>query len=203
MSKSLLFVLAFCCLFASAHAADGDDALFGLKWGMSVAEFKTAGVILTKLRGERNLETYKALSVPKPLSDVETYMFVFADGRLVKMSAIGKAIVGDPTGSTGKEKFDTLHKALDEKYGKPTQNYQSIGNKLYKEYDEFYQCLAYSGCGMWVSVFESPDKAIFIELKGSRRGTGQLEVTAESKPQWMNALDVYKSGKASSDKDAL
>lgn len=203
MIRQFLLVLTIAVLSAQTHAADGDDALFGLKWGMTVSEVKAASSNLSKLRGERNLETYKASSVPKPLSDVEAYMFIFADGKLVKMWAVGKDIVGDPTGSIGKERFEALRGALNDKYGKPTQNYQSIGNKLFKEYDEFYQCLAYSGCGMWVSVFETPDKAIIVELKGLRRGTGYLEVTSESKPQWSNALDVFNSRKASSDKDAL
>ena len=184
-------------------AADGDDALFGLKWGMSISEIRSTGSTLTKSRGDRNLETYKTSTVPRPLSDFESYMLIFADGKLVKLWGIGKDIPGDPTGSSGKERFETLRAALKEKYGQSTQNYQTIGNKLFKEYDEFYQCLAYSGCGMWVSTFETQEKAVILELKGLKRGIGYLEITAESKPQWSNALEIYKSKKANSDKDAL
>ena len=192
--------LSFCL---SAFAADGDDALFGLRWGMTIPDVKAVSVNLTKKKGERNLEFYSSTSLPKNISDVELYSMIFADGKLVKIWAISKDISNDPTGSTGKERFETLQSTLAEKYGKTIFNSQSIGNKLYKEYDEFYQCLAYSGCGQWTKFFESADKVISVELKGLRRGIGYIEVTAEAKPQWNRALEAYKSNKSKSDKDAL
>ena len=99
--------------------------------------------------------------------------------------------------------MDCIARALTEKYGKPGNNYQSTGSKLFKEYDEFYQCLAYSGCGMWITIYESADKSISLEIKGLRRGIGYLVITTESTPQWPQALEIYKSKKTSSDKDAL
>lgn len=109
----------------------------------------------------------------------------------------------DPTGSAGKERFEALTSTLTEKYGKPSDKYQTVGNKLFKEYDEFYQCLANSGCGMWISIYAPVDKDISVELKGLRRGSGYIVLTVESKPQWSNALDVFKTRKNSSDKEAL
>ena len=185
-------LLALLLVGASSFAADGDDAMFGLKWGMTPAAVKALGATLTKIKGERNLETYKTGSLPKNLSDIESYVLVFADSKLVKLSAIGTNIVNDPAGSSGKERFELLNSALTDKYGKPSNNYQNIGNKLFNESDEFYQCLAYSGCGMWVSIYNSADKDISVELKGQRRGSGYVTLTAESKPQWSMALDVYK-----------
>lgn len=201
MKTELIISLALLSL--PAFAADGDEALFGLRWGMTVAEVKAAGVTLSKTRGDRNLETYKASSMPKNLSDFESYSMVFADGRLVKIWGLSKDIANDPSGSAGKERFEALRTALIQKYGQPKLNSQTVGNKLFKEYDEFYQCLAYSGCGLWVSTFGTPDKDLSIELKGLRRGTGYVDITAEAKPQWGQALEVYKSRKNSSDKDAL
>lgn len=201
--KTRLLIGLFSFLASNAFAADGDEALFGLRWGMSVAEVKAAGVILTKTRGDRNMESYKTPSMPKNLSDLESYSLIFADGKLAKMWGTGKNITDDPSGSSGKERFETLRTALLQKYGQPSLNSQTVGNKLFKENDEFYQCLKYSGCGLWVSAFETPDKLVSIELKGLNRGTGYLEVTTEAKPQWVQALEVYKSRKNSSDKDAL
>ena len=128
---------------------------------------------------------------------------IFADGKLAKIWGLSRDISNDPSGSSGKERFETLRSALIQKYGQPKLNYQTVGNKLFKEYDEFYQCLRYSGCGLWVSSFEAPDKTLNIELKGLNRGTGYVDITAEAKPQWEQALEVYKSRKNSSDKDAL
>ncbi|MGB6114971.1 MAG: hypothetical protein WBF97_07775 [Comamonas sp.] len=199
----ILLTIAFMMTTPLVLAADGDEALFGLKWGMTPADVKSAGVNLTKTKGDRNLEIFRASSVPRGLSDFESYHFIFADGKLVKLWGLSKDIVNYPAGITGKQQFDALRLALTEKYGKPKQNYQSTGNKLFKEYDEFYQCLAYSGCGIWVVGFEVPGKYISLELKGQRRGMGYLDITSEAQPQWDNALEVYKSRKAISDKDAL
>lgn len=198
-----LLVSLLSLLTLPALGADGDEALFGLRWGMTVAEVKSAGVALTKTKGDRNLDVYKAPSMPKNLSDFESYGLVFADGKLAKIWGISKDISNDPSGSSGKERFETLRAALLQKYGQPRFNSQTVGNKLFKEYDEFYQCLKYSGCGHWFSSFESPDKVLSIELKGLSRGTGYLDITAEAKPQWDKALEVYKTRKNSSDKDAL
>lgn len=201
---SRLFLHFFLALLAiPAFAADGDDAMFGLRWGMTVAEVKSAGVALTKTSGDRNLELYKTLSVPRNVSDFESYQMIFADGKLAKIVGFSKDISNDPSGSSGKERFETLRSALEKKYGKPNINSQTIGNKVFEEYDEFYECLNYSGCGLWGSVFESVDKRTSIELKGLSRGTGYIEITAEAKPQWAQALKVYNSRKNSSDKDAL
>lgn len=184
-------------------AADGDEAMFGLRWGMSPSDVKSLNTILTKTKTERNLEIYSVTSLPKNVSDIEKYSLIFADEKLVKISAIGKDILGDPRGTLGKERFDSIAKALTEKYGKADTNDRLIGNKLYKEYDEFYQCLGYSGCGMWMSIFETTDKTIGLELKGIRRGTGYIYITTEAKPQWSEASNIYNSKKNSSDKDAL
>lgn len=201
-NKSLVVSLL---LFVSpiALAADGDEALFGLRWGMSVSEIKVSGATLTKTKAERNLETYKATSLPKNISDAESYLLIFSNGKLVKLRAVSKDIDGDPTGSRGKERFEAIRSSLTQKYGVPTVNYQSTGIKLYKDADEFYQCLAFSGCGMWASAYETKDKMVSVELKGLRRGTGFIDITAEAVPQWDKALEFFRASKSKSDSDAL
>lgn len=60
---------------------------------------------------------------------------------------------------------------LTAKYGTPTNSYEYIGRKLWDEYDEFYQCLAYSGCGAWISLFESKaGESIALQLNASVAG---------------------------------
>jgi len=202
MKRSIL-ISATLAISSIAFAADGDDAMLGFKWGMSVQDVKAAGSRLEKKDTNRSLEIYEVSSVPKPLSDFEIYMLIFADGKLVKISAVGNDISGDPTGIKGKEQFKVLENTMKEKYGDPKHSYKRIGSKLYKEYDEFYQCLAYDGCGTWASIFETKDKSVVLEMNGVRRGTGYLRIVAESKPQWSNAIEKHKTKKASSDKDAL
>lgn len=184
-------------------AADGDDALFGLKWGMSIAEVRALGVPLKKEKGDGNLEIFSSKSMPKELSNAESYALVFADGKLVKQKYIANNITGDAYGTEGKERFESLKAALSEKYGAPSANYQSVGGKLYREADEFYQCLAYDGCGVWSTFFDSPDKSLMLELIGLRRGIGYITLTAEATPQWSAALERRKGIRGKSDKAAL
>ena len=202
MRRTLIFASLLIVSFA-APAADGDEALFGLRWGMSPSDVKAVGVTLTKDKAERNLETYRTTSLPKNISDSEGYSLIFANGKLVKLWSVSRNIEGDPSGSSGKERFETIRSSLTQKYGTPTINRQTVGNKLYDEYDEFYQCLAYKGCGVWVALYETKDKTVSIQLKGLRRGTGYIDITAEATPQWDRALEIYNANKNKSDSDAL
>ena len=204
--KRLKLIFTFLMTIAIASqviAADGDEAMFGLRWGMSPSDVKSLDTVLTKTEAERNLEYYTTTSLPKNVSDIDKYLLIFADGKLVKITAIGTDITGDPSGSKGKQRFDGIFKVLKEKYGKPDTNSHLIGHKLYKEQDEFYQCLVYKGCGIWVSIFETVDKIIALDLKGIRRGIGYLKIATEAKPQWSEALDIFESKKNASDKNAL
>jgi hypothetical protein len=198
----------FCILYLfspiTATAQDADkEALFGLTWGITVESLQKQGIKLDKKKADRNLENYECSSLPKNLSDAESYILVFSDNKLVKIIAATKNIEGDIYGREGKERFDNLKKTLTKKYGPPSVNYQSSGNKLYNENDEFYQCLAYKGCGTWASCFTTPTKDICLDLKGIRRGTGFIQVTAESIPEWGKALEQYKKLKSKSDSDSL
>lgn len=57
--------LALLTISASSFAADGDDAKFGLKWGMTPTDVKALGTTPIKTKGDRNLEIYTTSSVPK------------------------------------------------------------------------------------------------------------------------------------------
>lgn len=203
MSRWMVVVLIAALPLTKAAAADGDEAMFGLRWGMSPKDVSSLGVTLAKKSADRNLETYTTTSLPRNLSDTEQYNLIFADGKLVKLVSISKDITGDPSGARGKEKFDAIAKALEEKYGAATDKAQVIGRKLYQEHDEFYQCLRYDGCGFWALIYKTPDKTIGVQLKGLRRGTGFLVVTTEAEPQFSSAMESYRSRQSSSDKAAL
>ncbi|GAB6064870.1 hypothetical protein [Deferrisoma palaeochoriense] len=184
-------------------SAAGGETMFGLIWGMSPADVEQAGVSMTKEREDRNLAVYGGSSMPKNLRDAEFYHLVFdADMGLCKISVVTKDIAEDPYGTEGKARFDELSTLLSEKY-KKTSGTQIVGLKLWDQQDEFYQCLAYPGCGMWASVFESETKVVALELLGLTRGRGYLRLTVEAKPEWEEALKKYNALLAESEKDAL
>ena len=103
----------------------------------------------------------------------------------------------------GKKKYTNLKSQLTKKYGNPTVSFERVGGKLWDETDEFYQCLAYPGCGDYIAFFKSQSGAsVVLELKGLGRGKGYLRISYEG-PSWPDAVDAYKSKEAKSDEDAL
>jgi hypothetical protein len=202
LAVDVLFVVLM-IIALPAFAADGDDAMFGLSWGMTPAAINALGVLMSKVKDNRNLETYTTASLPKNLSDIEQYSLNFSDGKLVKIIAVSKNITGDITGSDGKNRFEVLKKSLEEKYGAASDSYQSIGHAVYREYDEFYQCLAYKGCGLWYAGFKISTKIILLDMNGLSRGTGFIKLTIEASPQFSEALEKMKSLENKSDANAL
>ena len=187
MLKNLLQRIALLVFFLPFLAHAGGEALFGLTFGMTVDQVKE---VSSTLKFERNvgvLAWHTATNMPKELSNVETYTLGFAEDKLVKVGAIFTTIKADLYGSEGKKNFDDLRSALIQKYGPPSQDYQRVGMKLFKESDEFYQCLKYDGCGVWLSIFKVDGKSIMVSLTGIGRGVGSISLIAESNPEFENA----------------
>lgn len=143
----LLFVIQFV-------AMSSDDAMFGLQWNMSPKQVEAMGVNLIKKEVHGNLHIYETDSLPKQVSVAESYVLLFdEDSQLVKIRMNSMTISSDIYGTEGKERFDELLTSLKKKY-KVKDTYCYVGNKLYDESDEFYQCLMYDGCGTWASFLE-------------------------------------------------
>jgi len=194
------------CFIACISMAQADgDALFGLHWGMSPEEVRNSGATIEFNSQDRNLFVYKATSLPKNLNDVKFYKLIFDNNQsLVKMGLLLNMITDDPAGIDGKDRFIQLEKILDKKYKKDQQrSIQSSGNNSYKNIDEFYQCLAYKGCGLWVSKFEGSNMQIAIWLHGTSRGTGYIELEAESIPEWRETIERYRNSIAKDEEAAL
>jgi len=202
LGQIVIIVIAFVFAFPT-FADEKKEAMFGLNWGMTPKEITSLGITLIKVNEEKNFQYYITKSLPKNLSDIENYGLTFSDGKLVKLAAICKEITNDPTGSSGKKRFDVLNKSLQDKYGTPTHKYQGSGGTLFKEYDEFYECLNYAGCGVWACVYNTPTKTISLELKGQSRGTGFIALVVEAVPEWGDAVDKSNSIKNKSDADAM
>ncbi|ECK6867611.1 hypothetical protein FSD44_24235 [Salmonella enterica] len=171
----------------------------GLRWGEGISD-------LTKYNGAKIIVKsgrYALLSIentPVKIPGFEVKGLVNDKYGLVKVE-IKKDIIDDIYGAEGVELYEKYKKVLEGKYGKPKPSYEYIGRSLYKEKDEFYQCLSYSGCGQYISFFfpvKDSHMTISLELKGERRGRGRLEMVYESQA-FMNA----KSEDANEEKDAI
>lgn len=134
-------------------------------------------------------------TAPVPLDAGATYILSYYKGRLLKVVAVSSQITGDPLGTEGKETFDSLKAALTERYGKPINGLQASGSTVYRRIDEFYECLAYTGCGLWMVMFKTPEKSASIQLHGVSRGRGYINVTVEA-AEWSDAVDQINAAKS-------
>jgi hypothetical protein len=148
---------------------------------------------------------YKTNHLPNDLSIAEQYTLVFdTEYNLQKIILISKDIDSDLYGSKGKEIFADLKSKLAKKYGNSTTGLEMVGRKLFNEQDEFYQCLAYEGCGDWIALYEDEKQgaSVVLELKGLGRGKGYINITYEG-PNWSNVVDALKQKESESDAKSL
>lgn len=130
---------------------------------------------------------------------------------LSKVFVQGENITGDAYGTKGKAQYEKIKSSLVNKYpntdGYQINSYEWVGDKLYKESDEFYECLGYEGCGNYVSFITSSSDniergVVSIEIAGYRRGVGSIDLIYESE-FWSEALDSAREKQNQADNDAL
>lgn len=202
----LLFVFFGFFGVVSMVRAQEVGAPFGLTWGASAdAVGQALGVVPDPepLWGRLNSFT----SSKAPITPPDTDMILAAvdpEHGLGRVIWISTTIEDDPFGSEGRGRYNALQQVLTEKYGKPSRKTEETGAKLWKDRDEFYECLDYQGCGLWMSLWEvgTPPVLIGLRIKGVRRGTGYVVITYEG-PNWDAILDAVKAGEAKAKKDAF
>lgn len=154
------------------------DAPLGLTWGMTGPELEAkAGAVLQPTSIDKNVSVYSLKSPPMTLPGFNEY-FVLVHKDLGAMKIVmNEAIESDTFGIKGKEEYFKYKEALSNKFGKPINSFEHVGMKIYKNSDEFYQCLNYDGCGYYGSAFENH---VYMRLSGIKRGKGNLSINYES-----------------------
>jgi len=182
---------------------NGRMAIFGLSWGMTPTEVKELGTRLKPEKKTDNLYIYSANSLPNNLKDTGSYTLVFSkDGKLVKIIMLSKKFINDIYGDQGRSRFEELALELSHKY-QEISSIMETGIKAYDSEDEFYQCLAYPGCGLWVKKFRGENKDIFLQMNGIKKGEGYISITVEAVPEWDFAREAKDSIIVVDDADAL
>lgn len=186
LAQSALAVLSL----GFGAAAQADTAPFGFEWGQPLEAVEA--VTGTKAREEllwnrvHAIHTETAPSLPPGTDFISLSVDpVLGLGRIIWFS---DDIVNDAFGTAGKERYVKYKTLLSEKYGQPISSGEIIGRDIWLEADEFYQCLAHTGCGMYFAVWSTeggPD--VSLQLKSLRRGQGYIEVTYEG-PNWGEIL---------------
>lgn len=201
--KTLFLLVTLLLPLAVSAQSVEKEAPFGLSWGMSYDQLDKLDVLLTEVSNTDGMLIYKTTSLPKNLSEIDYYLLVVTKKRgLQKISVIGETIGEDPSGRKGKEKYDYFVGIVSDRYGERETVAEHFGTRLYDEVDEFYQCLDYSGCGMWVSLWKNKGITAAVQIEGISRGEGYVTIQIEG-PNWSKILGDREQDKLQSDKDAF
>ena len=171
---------------AKAPAADAPaaqvEAPFGLKWGMHLNDLDGLGVQINSTSKNGNLTMVNAKTMAQAFPDTATVNMLFdSQAGLVKVRWISTALSDDPDGTKGRVKYGELKKLMVQDRGNPTDETMVVGARLFDQEDEFYQCLAYDGCGVWTSLWEQkPSGGVLLSIEGEGPGKGFVQVDYES-----------------------
>jgi hypothetical protein len=204
MRNILIILTAF---FILGLRADIEiKAPFGFEWGQTKSDLSSKGIDLVEcsVSDSSPVESCRSKNSPKKFSKADFFYLHFSsDEGLQKVSMLGGDITNDAYGTDGKEQYSSLKASLTKKYDKPSSVFEWTGRELYKDADEFYECLKYQGCGNNVSYWlKGVEGTIALELYGVSRGSGFLMLTYESK-RWSDILDKFNNEKNSADEDSL
>jgi hypothetical protein len=180
------------------------EAPFGLEWGIFEKDFKAKGIVAS-CETSGSLISCKASVVPQSVSVADNYLLVLdSKSGLQKVVMIGKTIDGDLYGSQGKLAYQSIKSNIEKKYSSP-KSFEYVGRELYRDSDEFYQCLAYDGCGQWVSFWSVGDDkggSVALYLNGLSRGQGYIRLGYESK-DWGLVVDRINTERENKDASAF
>lgn len=196
----ILIILVILSPYAYAKEV---EAPFGFIWGLTKSQIESKDVVFEKCDTDGDLTQCITTKPIKSVSFGEKYLLVIhIEKGLQKIIMVSLNTRNDITGSEGKGLYSKIKKAITDKYGNPHE-YEYSGVKVYKEYDEFYQCLNYSGCGNWTSFWEPKEGgSIALEIKGVTRGEGFLKLSYESK-DWSDIINERQQKSDKKDTDSL
>lgn len=175
-------------------------APFGLTWGMSNQDLVQAGFDSPRPTGQ--FEYLTSVTAPKPWSKGDQYLALTYKDKLVKLIVSSKAITGDVYGTEGKALYENVKSIMTKKYGQPSDKLEYVGMKLYDDSDEFYQCLSYDGCGIYITQYKLAGGMLGVQLEGERRGKGYVQITYES-PAFITAKDEVNNANRAEDQEAF
>lgn len=119
MAFAIIVSLTLISALQALAEENSDAAPFGLQWGMSSAQTRAIGVVLTEDTRKNYGLTYMATKLPKMIADVQTVLLSFGfDDKLWRVVAVSKEFSNDPYGFTVQKRYDELAAELAEKYGR-------------------------------------------------------------------------------------
>lgn len=174
---------------------------FGLKWGMDQRELSELDIKILKRERSEDLTVVEAEEVPDAFADTKMVSMLFdRELGLVKVRWTSLDIEADPDGSLGRSKYAEMKGEIASKIGQPTDETLVVGARLFDQQDEFYQCLAYEGCGVWSALWENqPSGGVLLSVEGVAPGRGYVQIDYESANWQVAANRAEEEEKAAGD----
>ncbi len=186
MNRTASSILILVCLlfpnFGQAAGGPTDfDSPLGISWGLHENQLRDAGVRITQTRVEGVLTAVIMEDLPHPLDDTDTVIgYVHPAYGLNRVVWKGRPIHEDLYGILGREAFDAFEVRLSRSFGDPMSS-KTVGNEKFTEDDEFYECLGFGNCGIWMSLWQTPTGYVVLQLESKGSGTGQLVLTFDKR----------------------
>lgn len=203
MTSLRLFIFLFLALPLLWQQALASEPVFpkpfGLSWGATSKELSDIG--FTKLDSGDDMVAMHSYATPKSWSIGKEYVVFLYNDKMVRAGAFSEPFKNDVYGTEGKEAFERIVGLIGKKYG-PMKKTTFTGLKLYKDSDEFYQCLEYAGCGYYQASLDYAGGQIHVRLIGERRGEGKLMVSYDS-PELNAANSAIDAKGMENDDDAF
>jgi len=170
----LLLLLGLNVLASTPSLAQ--DAPFGLAWQMSLSRFLALeDIVVLSQEGGKAFQAVVATRLPKNLNYTDTYGLLFSNRTgLLKVVWSGIPQQSDPTGGSGRDRFQSLQAMLSEKYGPPAESQLTVGN--FGEMS-FYECLSLPDCGTYHARWVVEPMTIRLQLMGESRTSGRVLLT--------------------------
>lgn len=183
-------LLGVLCLLSTPSFAD--DALFGLRWGENMEDIKRLGVSGDLQQYDGHLTLFQVTTLPHGPNDTK-FASLGIDRRfgLQRIQWISKDIADTPSGEKGIALYKTMKRALSDQYGDPKSSDEEIVGSPNQSSPSLYRCLAEDGCGVFVTVWRTPDTDARLRLMGSASGKGWLEVVLLG-PDWSDIVSENK-----------
>lgn len=185
---------AVVALAVAGAAAAADDGPFGLRWGMTLDELRQRGTAIRKdtlLWGAvRSVSVARVAAAP---ADTTSMNLAFDPELGLQRVIWYREVKNDRRGEKGRRVYAALKMSLLARYGRPDIGDEIVGLVLFDEPEDFYQCLAYEGCGVWASEWDPPNSgSVELAIEGVSRGSGVVVLTYQG-PAWRKVVERVRS----------
>jgi hypothetical protein len=173
-------------MFRIVHAADADEAAFGLRWSQTESDLKNAGVIppgaetVPAVGGAAKF--YSVARLPQSFADTASCLLGFnMAGELAKIQCSGSNVQNDPYGTAMKSRYEEVKAIISKRFGKP-KSYEHQ-DRLWDSRDEWWMSLK-TGRGQWASFWKADVMTTVVSVHAASNSSGYYRIAVEHSQRW-------------------